>query len=342
MKLPEPQSTFSKLNNLLYLSYLPCIINTAIDISLFDILSENKFTLSELTDKTGTVPHITKAMLNVLIAIDLVGIEDNRYVLKTVAKEYLVQHSEIQQISAVQRFSGSAGPFDCLSDALKGKGTTFNAKMWASEQAGLQMGQGAKAGMLQDVVSFISSLPAFKNCTKMCDFAGNIGYVAKAMLEVNPKLSAHVFDYPEVCQIGEKLMTNQENSHRISFQEMDIKRAVSFGSGFDLFFASHVLYEFSVDDRLVELLKKINRAMIPGGMFISNHLVDAVGGDHHITNTMVELMTQVMGYPTHQMPESVIKSALEQAGFGRFIVQPPNEKLAFPTLLLSAVKIKEV
>jgi len=80
----------------------------------------------------------------------------------------------------------------------------------------------------------------------------------------------------------------------------------------------------------------------PGMLFVSNHIAPAPEGQTHLPLTIVELMTRTMGYPTHQMSEVDLKTALTAAGFGRFRTECLDKQTPFPVVLLAAVKLQDV
>ncbi len=348
MNIPTLNSHYSKLNNLLYLSYIPKVINAAIEIKLFEILaqkdnrltySKHDYTLETIVEKLGTEIAITEAFLNVLEKIGLVSLENNTYSMTPLAKEYLVQSSEACQINSIRQFDGSRGPFDELLHALKWETQTFEGKMWNTKESSINMEQKMKAGTLQGVVSFIRSIPEFNTCTKMCDLAGNTGYFSYAFLQENKKMQSHVYDLPEVCQNAKELKQDEENFNRVTYHGFDIKSNDDFGQGYDFFFVSHYLYEYGAKGQLVDLLKKISKSMKPGGLFVSNHICDkAMDTQSELTLALVELHTRIVGYPTHQLPEMVLIEALREAGFGHFRIQQPDSGHAFPTMVLAAIK----
>lgn len=343
MKRPILKSQYNNVNNLLYLSYLPKVIHASISIELFETLAEEPLTLDAIFSKLKTNMQVTEALLNVLLAIDFVRKQDEKFSLTTLSDEYLVQKSDVNQLHDVKRFSGSTGPFDNLQSALKGEYPNFDNSMWSSKEAVLSMEQGAKAGAIQNVVSFVKTLPEFYLCTNMCDFAGSIGYYSYALLHENPNLRSHVYDLPVVCQLAKEVKQEEKDFGRINYHNFDITTNESFGEGYDLFFSSHFLYEFGANGLLVKFLKKVNHSMKPGGLFISNHICDkALSKEDSLTLALVELQTRAIGYPTHQLSETIIKKALTEAGFGEFNVRQPDGSYAFPTLLLSAKKMNEV
>lgn len=342
MNLPIVKTAYSEINNLLYSSYLPNIINSAIDIGVFDSLSKRASSCVYLSEELGTSKKVTESLLNVLLAIDFLEKKDDQYSLTGLTNEYLTQASIVNQLGAVKSYIVNGGPFNNLTQALKGDIPEFNQDMWSSEESIKGIEQGAKAGGIQRVVAFAKEIPEFKKATKMCDFAGNSGYYSFALLNENCKLHAHVYDLEVVCETAKKIKKNEPDFNRISYHAFDVREGDDFGNDYDLFFSSHYLYELGATNRLIDLLKKVNKSMKLGGLFISNHIAGKVNGDHRLTLAIVELMTRSMGFPTHCLPEKVLRNALSEAGFGKFRVTAPDERLAYPTMLLSAIKIKEL
>lgn len=335
-------AAYSEINNLLYKSYLPKIINTAIEIGVFKTLSRKGFSFRELSKELNTNKSITESLLEVLTAINFTKKQDGKYSLTSLSNDYLVNSSDVNQLGAIKEFSGSAGPFDNLTKALKGELTVFNQKMWSSKEAIMGMEQGAKAGSLQAIVAFAKEIDEFTSATKMCDFAGSSGYYSFALMKENSKLYSHVYDLPAVCKIANDLKKDEQNFDRISYHAFDVMAGDSFGNNYDLFFSSHFLYKFSTNNTLIDFLKRVNQSMMLGGLFISHHISGNVSGDSYLTLLIVELMTRAMGYPTHHLPEDTLKNALSKTGFGNFKIKQSNENIAFPGMLLSAIKTKEI
>ncbi|MFA5419066.1 MAG: methyltransferase dimerization domain-containing protein [Bacteroidales bacterium] len=205
MNIPTLTSRYSAINDLMYKSYLPKIINTAIDVNLFETLSGEKLSLNEISEKLQTDKPVTEALLEVLTAIDFIEKTGEKYSLTPLSEEYLVQKSEANQLHDVKGYSGSSGPFDNLQAVLKGEKTVFNSDMWSSKEAVMGMQQGVIAGSIQNVVSFVKEIPGFDSCIKMCDFAGSIGYYSFALLEENKNLHSHVYDLPVVCELAKEI-----------------------------------------------------------------------------------------------------------------------------------------
>ena len=342
MKLPKLKTKFSKINNLLYISFLPQIINTAIEIELFETISEDHLTVEEISGKLNTDRNTTEALLKVLINIEFVSKQENRFFLTDLSKEYLLRNSETNQLHDIRSYI-EKNDFYELKSSLKEHRPNFDHTMWSSKETTMKIEQEAKGGAIQSVVEFITALPEFGSFEKMCDFAGNIGYYSFALLEENEHLRSHIYDLPEVCRIGKELKKDDHNFHKIIYHDFDITENESFGNQYDLFFSSHFLYQFATNGYLTEFLRKINHSMKKGAVFVSNHICDkALSKESELTLSLVELRTRMLGYPTHQIPEKKLKESLAEAGFGNFTVKQPDGSYAYPTLLFAARKIREV
>lgn len=342
MKLPKLKSAYSKINNLMYKSYLPNIIKSAIEIGLFDLLKNKVLNCDEISSELKTDKHVTQALLEVLCAIEFLQKDDNLYTLTNLSDDYMLSSSEASQVNAIKGYAVNAGPFVKLTESLKGNIPEFNEKMWSTKESILGIEQGSKAGAIQNAVEFIKDIPEFLTATKMCDFAGNSGYYSYALLNENSSLKSCVYDLKDVCEISREIKKDEEHYNRVSYHDFDLTKGDSFGEGYDLFFSSHYLYKYGLNGELTEMLKKINKSIVLGGLFVSNHMNGELPGDDHITMTIIELMTRAMGFPTHKISENNLKKSLKDAGFDNFTSKQADLNMAYPSLLLSAIKVKEV
>lgn len=335
-------SNNSSLVRLLYSSYLPKILNSAIDIDLFRTLSEKSLPLPELSERLGTEQSLTKALLEVLLAIDLIEIKDQNYGLSQDGRDFFLKESMADLTATARDFSGSAGPFDTLTEILQKGAPEFDNTMWCNRETMEKMERQQNGGGIQAVVAFVKEAEEFASCKKMCDFAGSSGYFAFAFMEENPGLQAEVYDLPQVCALARELKSREENYHRISYRDFDVATDLLPKDGYDFFFSSHFLYQFNAENTLASFLKKVNQTMVPGGLFVSNHIAPAKKGEKNLTLAIVQLITRVCGYPTHKLPEEDLKAALQQAGFGDFETKLIEDEMPYPTLLLRATKKEEV
>ncbi len=298
--------------------------------------------LTELSRKLKTVENVTEAFLDVLIAVDLIKKKEEKYSLLQTANDFFLDASKANIVNVVKGFSGSAGLFDNLKEVLHDGPPLFNDRMWTGADIIANMEQQQYGGAIQNVLAFIKTIPEFTTCKKMCDFAGSVGYFSFEFIQENPQIESHVYDLPEVCRLAKEIKKEEEYYHRVTYHDFDMASNGSFGSGYDLFFSSHFLYKQNAEQTLTEFFQRVNQALNPGGLFVSNHITSPADGENDITLSIIELITRCVGYPTHQLPEIDLKKALEKAGFGEFRTKYLADQAPYPTLLLSAVKITDI
>jgi hypothetical protein len=135
---------------------------------------------------------------------------------------------------------------------------------------------------------------------------------------------------------------DRQTNGRLEFIGMDMDACPDFGREYDLFFVSHFLYHWGAQGGLPRFFAQVNRAMRPGGIFVSNHTCKAVEKEDYVTQAIIELLARTQGYPTLNLEKSTLMSALHQAGFGKFRIRPAKEGAYLNNMLLSAKKIKEI
>lgn len=346
--MEKKDNSFRYISNILYNSYLPVIINTAINIGIFELLNSKAMSLDEICRKLETRKNVTEELLNVLDAIELIEKKNDVYGLTQLSSLYMVQSSEIEQLDEIKSVSIKNTPFDDLEDVLKGKANIHDRKMsgkhpkWNDKRMLMQMIRRAKAGSVQNVSSFVEALPGFEDCRKMIDFAGSAGYYALGIIERNKNLKAYVYDLPEVCEQVKVIQKDEPGFERVKYCGFDFKNNDSFGDGYDLFLVSNFLYSYNTMEKITGFLKRVNVSMKKGSFFVSNHRTSGLKDDSYVRYAIFQLQGIISGRPTHMVDETFLKEALTATGFGNFIVRQPDNSLANPSLLLAAEKIKDI
>lgn len=334
---------FKPIYNQLTLGYLPAIVDGAQQAGIFEALEKEGASTGTLAQRLHADPGILGAVLEVLAAIKLlVWDPDNRYRLSRLAKHFLLESSQAAQIREIRSFCRHPGPFDDLSGRLKNGAHHFNPDAFSDKEVLLDLEQRARGGQIQEVVNFICAIPQFASFKLMCDFAGSSGYYSQELLNENPNLKSRVYDTPTVATLAGQTAGDRGTCGRLEFIGMDMDACLDFGQGYDLFFVSHFLYHWAAVGHLPWFLKKVNRAMHPGGIFVSNHIGNAVKTQDCITQSIIELLGRTQGYPTLTLDESKLKQALSLAGFSEFRTRPAKDGTHLNNTLVSAKKIKEI
>jgi len=339
MNIPELKSNFRELDDILYAGYVPNVISTAMELGLFDALFEEPMDARTLSARLGTVEEITEAFANVLVALNLLAKTGADYSLAPLSKDFLVKSTPAYQGGTIAMTLQYGDAMSKMPETLKnGPPEAFDSGMWANAEFMKVMGQGAMAGSIQDMTEFISALPEFPDLLQMCDLGGNHGFYTMAMLDRNPQLRGTICDLPEVVELAKEVILEMGYSDRIDTIGCDLETDGSIGKGYDLVLVSHVIYSWK--GHLEDVFERISEAMVPGGVFVSNHLAmdnDCCGP---VSGTMMELMTRLGGYPTHHLSEDELKESLAACGFGDFTVRPAEEGRQYRSLILAARKLE--
>ncbi len=342
MVVPELKSDFRKLNNMLYQSYLPAVINAAVEAGIFEDLSAKGKSAAEMANDLKYDYAILSAVLDVLFSAGLAEKDGDIYRLTSLSEDFMLEKSDANQITGLRMFSGSSGVLDRLGEYLREGSSSFNNLMWSSEDAASSMEKFSMGGPVQSAVSFVSEQPEFKSCRKMCDVAGSTGYFSLALIGENRDLRSDIYETSEVCSLAQKIRKKEIEEGLLKFIAHDCEIGSPLNGLYDIYFCSNFLYQMGFEDRLEAFFMEVNRSMVTGGLFISNHIAPPSKDEDRITVSLVELLTRCMGYPTHQLPVEKLEKALSKTGFGDFRREEPSDDLPFPVVKLAAVKICEV
>ena len=334
MKIPQITTNFHSIDELLYMGYIPTVLHTAMDLGVFDTLAENSLNAGELSNTLNLNKHQTEAFAEVLVKLNLVEKDGERYSLPLMTKEYLVSSSPAYQKAMIDLTAQFDPVMEHMSEILQGKPTPMpENEHWSSYETVKNMGQSSFNGLLQNAIKFIMNLPEFPNFRQMCDLAGNHGFYTMALLDNNEQLHGTVYDMPNVVPAANQLIEDLGYSDRLQAVGKDLITDFPHEHTYDCVLTSHMLYAWK--GRLEDIFTKIHAILNPGGIFVSNHLYQLEEDQSSVSDSLVELMARLAGYPSHHLSEAEITEALRASGFDNFTIEVKPE---MRTLLLAARK----
>ncbi len=344
MEVISLRSSFNRLNNFLAFRHIPFIIKSAIELSFFDILFDKAKTFEEIIEEANTDELTSKYVLDVLSGAGLLLEENNRYSLNIDAKEFLCRESESSQVFQFENLIDENSPYKDLTSVLKKEKVITSSKPnWAELKKMQEMRQSSVAGSQQDLYNFAFGIPLFRDMRKMCDLGGNSAYYSMPFLDANRDMESHVFDLPEVCEQAELINKDDNFSERLFFHGKNLDEDFDIGDDYDIVLASHFLYRKYVDKSLDEFFFKVNKALKPGGVFVSNHFGDNLVDDGKTLVALINLRTSLFGLKAHQIPRDALEKTLSKNGFANFAVcEYYVAQKGLHTMIFSAEKVKEV
>lgn len=258
----------------------PLMLETALELGVFDTLDHGPKSLEELSVETGASPRGLKALLNALVGLEFLS-KDARghYSLTAESSAFLV--------SSKPGFQGAF--FKHISKQLLPKWLHMSEVVRTGRPATSVNQEADGAIFFQEFVEdiFPLSYPATKvlaeylglaksDCPwSVLDIAAGSGVWGIGLAEVSPHLRVTAVDWGGVLPATKRIATRHGVADRFNFVEGDLATA-DFGSGHHIATLGHILHSEG-EERSRSLLKKTFDALVPGGtiaiaeFLVNNH-----------------------------------------------------------------------
>lgn len=319
--METPKSDFTIIENIRSQGTTYYMIYKCVEIGIFDALAKKPRSAKEIAQEFSFVETTTEALLEMLVANELLTEDNGVYSNTLVSTEHLVSASPFFQGSSIKFFTC----FDSLmkkhtTDLLQGKplGREATDKEWAQTDIMKGMAQNSRRGALQATVSFATSLAGFPEMKQMCDIGGNHGSYTLALLEKNPNLKGEIIDLPNVTEIIDQFIAKEKNAHRVTTRGCDLRTEDLSEKTYDLILASHVLYAFM--DDIAACAQKLYTSLTPNGWLVTHHL-NADSSLPKRYTALEQLRTKMMGYQTHFLKADFLENVFVNAGFANIQIQ---------------------
>jgi SAM-dependent methyltransferase len=237
----------------------PLIIEAAVQHGVFERLDHGPRTAAELAEETGASIRGLTGILNVLVGLQLLGREGNRYTLTPESAAFLV--------SSRPGYHGMF--FQHISDQLLPRWLELNEIVRTGRPASHvnQEEEGAQffAKFVESLfpISFAAAsalgehlrIPTATAPISVLDVGAGSGQ--------SPQVRIRAVDWPHVLEITKRVAAQHELADRLIAAPGDFFEA-DFGGGHQVATVGHILHSEG-RDRSRRLLKKIWSALAPGG-----------------------------------------------------------------------------
>lgn len=246
---------------------IPLVIEAAVRHRVFDVLDQGPRNVAQLAAETGASVRGLTAILNVLVAFQLLGREGERYTLTPESAAFLV--------SGKPGYHGMF--FHHISDTLM--------PQWLQLPEIVRTGKPATRVNAEDggatfFANFVESLfplsfgaastlgahlgvPAAQEPVSVLDIGAGSGVWGIALAKQSPQVSVLAVDWPQVLEVTQKMAARHGVADRLRTAPGDFTTA-DFGSGHQICTVGHILHSEG-RERSQSLLKKIYDALAPGG-----------------------------------------------------------------------------
>ncbi|HWQ64209.1 MAG TPA: methyltransferase domain-containing protein, partial [Methanospirillum sp.] len=242
------------------------VLTWALESGIADILyAEGPQDPGVLVKKLGYQSSFGKFFLDALVEIGILEKKENKVGLCSKIAPYLVSESPLYQGDSIRS----------SSDGIWGQSVDFFKENSESQKPTRQMSpdflkvvcQHSMRGEIQEITRILSNIPEFQSSHTLLDIGGGHGMYSISFCQQNLGLSAIILDKPSVTPFTMEMIKQYHMVSRISVEAGDMNVDIP-GSGYDMVFASHILYRA---EDLHVLLKGIAAKIKSRGFFISNH-----------------------------------------------------------------------
>ena len=242
---------------------------TAVELGLFTELSKGPATAGQLGEKLGLHGRGLTDWLDLLVALDLLGRDGDRYANGSGAQEFLVRGGRSYIGGFIERSNHNLYPaWGRLSDALRTGQPQTGSSFDAVIQNPAILGQFIRSmDALTRVLGpqLIEAYPAWNDYQSVLDVGGCRGSLAAQIVTRYPHLSGNVFDLPQMEPFFDERIAESGLSGKVSFHG---------GSFFtdplpaaDIVVMGHVLHDWDADQRKA-LVEKAYGSVNPGGVLL--------------------------------------------------------------------------
>ena len=331
----QPIETAEDISNLAFGFMASKALFAALHVDVFGALANGPLLVDDLATATQVTPRRMETLSTALVSIGLLRREGQHVANSPGTQQYLVRTGP-NYFGDYLRFQidRQMYPFmQKLDEVLMGKtdGIEFASygEWMANKRQAELFSRSQHSGSLGPAAVLAKKLVLPETATSMLDVGGGSGAFSIMFCRHHPNLSATVIDFPNVIEIGNSFIAEEELEDRISFQATD-GTIVDWPDEQDLVLMSYLLSGVPAD-AIPDLCEEALRVLKPGGL-VAVH--DFMVSDERCGPTLAALwQLQHMVYTPDglSLTPSHVRAALEAH---RFEVAPAKELIFGMTQVL--------
>lgn len=246
---------------------------------LFTALRGNMFqhlqapaALEDVATKLGWNAKGTRMLLDGLVALNLVGREEGRYVNLPVAAQCLVPGAPMDQTHILTHKGHGWETWSSLGEAVQLGDSVQRPRPERSPEQ-LRAFICGMADIARQSAQSVLEVFNVSRFSAVLDVGGGPGTYSLAFLKAHPPLRATIMDLVDVLPIAQEQAAAAGLADRVSFQAGDLTRD-PLPEGHDLHFVSNIIHSYSVEENR-DLVRRSHEALAPGGtLVIKDFLVE--------------------------------------------------------------------
>ena len=247
------------------------ILELALELKIFKLIEENINTIFIISSKININAHKTKILLDSLIFMELLDINQDKYLNTKFAKEAFIYGTSSYCgdifLHRKQLTENGKKMMKSMFEEKKELEEIKIAKLWADASKKF-LKQEQKNLIAPMAVDIIKNLKEFSSLNKMLDLGCASGIIGLEITKNHPNIKTTLFDYEEVTNITKEHINEYNLQNRVFVLSGDIEKN-DIGKNYDLIWCSNIFYFFKDKKKVI---KKIYDALNPNGILVSCHV----------------------------------------------------------------------
>lgn len=247
----------------------------ALELGVFDALSDGPLDAGELAARIGANPRATRIAANGLASLGLLVKVGERFANSEGAAELLVSSSPGYKGSILRHLGNSWGDYTELPAAWR----AGSAKCARKEGAVPKDPQGLKnfilgmENMTREAAPVVADLLDLAGCRRILDLGAGPGNYCLAFAARAPNAAVVHFDLPETSAVAKDFVAGKPGAERIEFLSGDFLTD-PLGDGYDFVWLSQILHMLS-EGEAAALVARAANALAPGGrLAVHEHFLE--------------------------------------------------------------------
>lgn len=241
------------------------VLLTAIELDVFTAVGDGA-DAAAVAGSLGTDPRATEALLNALVAVEVLEKKDDTFHNTPVSDRYLAAGGEDDSRAALTHTAHLWARWSTLTESVR-RGTASNRheqgkadEEWTEAFiAAMHKNAALRAPQIVQAIGL-------EGVHRVLDLGGGSGAYSIAFAQADDRVTADVFDLENVVPITRRHIEEAGLTGRVNTRVGDLLED-DFGSGYDLVFISAICHMLSPDENRA-MLSKVFAAMEPGGRVV--------------------------------------------------------------------------
>ncbi len=239
------------------------ILLTAMELDIFTVIDTSEMTSKEISEALNVPHRSADRLLNAVCALGCLARKNGRFSNIPSLLPFLIRTSE-NFFGGYRHLYGLYHRWGTLPDAVRNDGRVFD-RAKAEEGSTESFIEAMHSRAKHSAPALVAKIDT-EGVERILDVGGGSGVFSMAFVRKDGRISAVVFDLPEVVELAGKYVEREGLSDRISTLAGNY-HTDDFGSGYDLVFLSAIVHINSPEENR-DLLRKTCDSLKPGGRIV--------------------------------------------------------------------------